>query len=318
MQKLSYIPERYPYGDCFLNTCIFYLKRNNIRYEAAFLNSWGFNYSYVKNTLKFLGNNESITTDFFKKLLGAKRTVKFKNNFVEKKIFEYIDGYLANDIPPIIIIDGFYDSATDYAEVFQKRHDAGHGRFITGIDKENKKLFYVATDPADPMGEFSMTFSDLSKAFKGILHFDISEKTIDKKRIIMSLKNILSKKYYNTVFNRIRECADLLAKEIHDSEYYTVTLKERIGRVALIFRNRNKFREHILYLFEGALDKNLSRWIENYNHVCTKWSLVEGLFLKQQLTHDESLTSKIIKHMHDISSQEKKLHISLLQILKQR
>jgi len=316
MLKLSYVPDRYPYGNCVLNASVFYAKQFHLRYEAAFQNTWGFNYRTEQGIVKFFGNQETVRADLFEKNLGLKRSVLFKSHFDEARVVKYMERLLADDLPPVMIVDGFYDPSTKHGGVFQNFHDRGHGRFVTGLDRTARQIYYVATDPTDPPGEFLMSFTDLAKALKSIYHFEQSGGPMRKSRVSASLRKILSSRYYRTVFDKMSRYADWLPAEPHHDGYYSTVLKSHAVEAALVSRCRTRFKEHILYLFEDAPDAGISEWIDDFAKVIAEWSSIEGLFLRQSVSRDDSCLAKAAEKMKEISREEKALHARLLKILK--
>lgn len=308
-------PFRHPYGDCVSNIPINKLIQAGLPYYPIF--AYSFTFEFTQQTGRILGDSVAVSTaisgsywDSIYRVYGIECEFEDKDENKDE-FFSKIRKLLESSSVPCLI-DCYYDPSTEYANVYQKEHQA-HGRMVTEIDSEF--VYYYATHVADSSERFYMSLDDFYLACEKIMYFRFpaSPKTKEERHFV--LKEILLEWFIENDYERMFEhlgsfsealrSSSSLGDEIdHQFQRNRVPVSKLFGKLVLICQSRGAA---IVFLqgYMGEFGNNAYQApIQRLVRSLELWNDVKSLLVKYGMAPKQSIQESMANYLLEIRNIE--------------
>ncbi len=253
-------------------------------------------------------------------------TLEVKETSSLKKAWKNVEAELSQGTPVGLKLDCYH---LDYFT--NKIHFAGHYATLYGYD--DQYAYLNDTDQQGCVVKTSLKNLALARNEKGPMSSKNLSYTIEQKKELPDLKEVIKKSIYNNAtlflnppiknlgYKGIKKTAAVIKKwfavsEKIKSEFQTsAMLMERAGTGGALFRNL--YRDFLKESIETVGLKELKKAHEEFIEHAKNWTTISELFMKIGDTKDEKYLNQASELLLQISDNERKTMLSLMEACKQ-
>ena len=315
-KKLTFL--KHLYGTCDSNIVINELIHAGLPYYPVF--SFQFAFRFVPRQDGILDDTiepklDEMPDDFAK--TGAYQVYGIRPLSIERDgdkgaFFDKIEKNLETSSYMPCMLDGYYDEATTYAGKYRKVHGF-HGRIITGLDENY--VYYQATHPSDPGGEFQLSREEFWTACGATIDFEYPAISKSREEIHSVINQALQNWFCTVNYEKMFEDMMLFSEAIRMCPDLSIYIEPKLVPNRLpksrLFRNLNGMclsRGAAVSFFQGYLDDfKISAYqvpLEHLRQSLNLWTRVKMLLVKYGMKETTRFQTSMADYLLQICEHE--------------